>query len=211
MKSDFPSTMIRMLCGLLVLATLSACASLVRPNFTQEVLEIRPGEYRLDPEHVYIHFKIEHLGLSTVVGRFNRSEASLDFNPNNMADMRLEGVIDMASLDMNNPALEKRLLGSDWFDVARYPETSFLTTEVVPTGGNNIAITGDFTLHGVTRSLTLDAVFKGGADNLLTGKYTLGFAATGSFLRSDYGVDAFGGLIADEVFVEIHAEFQRES
>lgn len=211
MKFNFMSTTARLLCGITLLATLSACASVIRPNFSQTLTELRPGQYRLDPEHVYIHFKIEHLGLSTVVGRFNQSNASLDFDPDNLADMHLEGVIDMASLDMNNPSLEKRLAGSDWFDVARYPEATFVTTEVVPSDDNEFAITGDFTLRGVTKPLTLDAVFKGGADNLLTGKYTLGFAATGSFQRSDFGVDAFGGLVADEVFVDIHAEFQKES
>lgn len=210
MKSEYLSTLTRLVCGLMLLATLSACASLVRPNFSQKVTELRPGQYRLDPEHVYIHFKIEHLGLSTVVGRFNQSDASLDFDPDKLAELRLDGVIDMASLDMNNPSLEKRLLGSDWFDVARYPEANFRTTDVLPAGGNRFAIVGNFTLHGVTKPLTLDAVFKGGADNLLTGKYTLGFAASGSFLRSDFGVDAFAGLVADEVFVDIHAEFQKE-
>ena len=57
--------------------------------------------------------------------------------------------------------------------------------------------------------MSLNATFKGGADNLLTGKYTLGFSANGSFLRSDFGIDAFAALVADEVFIEIHAEFQR--
>jgi len=197
--------------GLLLLASISSCASIVRPNFSQEVTELRSGQYRLDPEHAYIHFKIEHLGLSTVVGRFNQSDASLDFDPKRLAEMNLEGVIDMSSLDMNNESLEKRLVGAGWFDVARFPEATFKTISITPSSDNSFAITGDFTLHGVTKPLTLDAIFKGGADNLLTGKYTLGFAATGSFLRSDFGIDAFGALIDDTVWVEIHAEFQKES
>jgi len=211
MKPELIVVSTRLLCGLAMFATLSACANLVRPNFSQEVTELREGQYRLDPEHVYIHFKVEHLGLSTVVGRFNQANASLDFDPDKLEDMRLEGVIDMTSLDMNNASLEKRLSGSNWFDVARYPETLFVTTGVVPGGGNNFAITGDFTLHGVTQPLTMQLTFKGGADNILTGKYTLGFAATGSFSRSDFGIDAFGALVADEIFIEIHAEFQRSA
>jgi len=188
---------------------LSGCASLVRPNFSTVITELRSGQYSLDPEHVYVHFKVEHLGLSTIVGRFNQVDASLDFDPDNIEELQLEGIIDVSSIDLNNEDLESQLLGKAWFDAERFPQASFKTTSLVVGQNQQFEILGDFNLRGVTKPLTLKAVFKGGADNLLTGKYTLGFAATGSISRSDYGIDSFLGLVDDEVFIEIHAEFQR--
>lgn len=189
---------------------LSGCAALITPNYSQELMQLRSGQYRLDPEHTYIHFRIEHLGLSTIVGRFNSADASLDFDPDAMSDLALEGYVDVAAIDVNNRDLEKRLRGREWFDTNRFPHATFQTISVTPTSGNTFSIEGDFTLRGVTRPLLLEATFKGGADNLLTGKYTLGFSAKGNFLRSDFGIDGFGALLADTVYIEINAEFQKE-
>ncbi len=199
-----------LVCSALVMASiLAGCVGLVRPNFTQTLSELRSGEYLLDPDHTYVHFRIEHLGLSTIIGRFNSVKASLDFDPGDIAAMRLDGVVDVSTLDLNNSDLENRLSGGNWFDTARFPEATFETQSVEPGEGNDFVITGAFSLRGITRPMALAATFKGGADNLLTGKYTLGFAATGSFLRSDYGMDGFAALVADEVFIELNAEFQR--
>lgn len=195
--------------ALIIVALLSGCASVVRPNYTQAIGELRKGAYTLDPEHAYLIFRIEHLGLSTVVGRFNSVDASLDFNPDALSELVLEGVIDMASIDMNNEGLEDRLRGSGWLEANRYPEAKFTSVSVEPGDGNSFVLNGEFTLRGITKPVSLLATFKGGADNLLTGLYTLGFEATGSILRSEYGIDSFAALVADEVFIEIHAEFQR--
>ena len=190
-------------------ALLGGCAALVTPNFTTETGELRAGDYALDPDHAYLLFRVEHLGLSMVVGRFDEVDATLDFDPDDLAALRLDGVVDMASIDLDDPDLERRLLGGDWLDAGAHPEARFTTTSVVPGEGGAFVVTGDFTLRGVTLPLELDGRFNGGADNILTGRYTLGFAASGSLSRSAYGIDAFGALIGDEVGIEIHAEFQR--
>lgn len=202
-------TLLRACISALALLCLSACAALVTPNYTRTVVELRPGQYQLDTDHAYVHFKIEHLGLSTIVGRFNKADASLDFDPQALAELKLEGFVDVEAIDLNNRDLEKRLRGRDWFYTERFPQASFSTNTVTPGVDGNFIIEGNFTLRGISKPLVLDARFKGGADNLLTGKYTLGFAATGSFLRSDFGIDGLGGLVADEVFIEINAEFQK--
>lgn len=188
---------------------ITGCASLVRPNYTQSLIELRSGAYSLDPEHAYLNFRIEHLGLSTIVGRFNAMDASLDFDPETLTDLVLDGIVDTASIDVNNTSLENQLRGGDWLDSETYPEARFESVSVEPLEGNSFIINGRFTLRDVTTPLALTATFKGGADNILTGKYTLGFSATGSIRRSDYGIDAFAALVADEVFIEIHGEFQR--
>ena len=202
--SNSPARWLLLLCFVCV-----GCAQIIRPNYSQTLTELRAGEYSLDKQHAYVVFRIGHLGLSTVVGRFNVVDATLDFNPEQLDALRLDGLIDMASVDVNNEDLQKRLRGADWFATEQFPQATFVTREVVPVAGNRFTIIGDITLRGITRQLQLDAQFNGGADNLLTGKYTLGFAATSAINRSDFGMDSFAALVADEVKVEIHAEFQR--
>jgi polyisoprenoid-binding protein YceI len=196
---------------LLFAALLTGCVSVVRPNYTQTLSELRSGDYSLDPEHAYVHFNIEHLGLSTVVGRFNSVDATLNFDPASIEELQLDGVIDVASIDMNNQSLENQLRGSDWLNTQGFPEARFQTKSIIAAQNNDFVIVGEFSLRGITQPMSLNATFKGGADNLLTGKYTLGFSASGSFLRSDFGIDTFAALVADEVFIEIHAEFQKNN
>jgi len=195
--------------GILLVLFLAGCASLIRPNFETEVAKLRAGNYQLDPEHAYVHFRIAHLGLSTIVGRFNTVDAALDFDPAELSKLRLDGTLETASIDMNNASLDERLRGSSWFDATRFPEAVFVTTAVTPGTGNAFKLTGDLTLKGITKPVTFDALFIGGADNLLTGKYTVGFAANAVISRAAYGIDGFAALIGDEVAIEIHAEFQR--
>ena len=194
----------------LACTALSACAGLVRPNYETELAELRAGQYTLDPAHAYLLFKVDHLGLAKVVGRFGEVDATLDFDPGNVAALELDGVVTVASVDTGDESLDRRLAGGDWLDAAAHPEARFTTTAVEPGEGDAFTVIGDFTLRGVTREITLDARFGGGADNLLTGKYTLGFEAEGEISRSAYGIDGFGALVGDAVELEIHAEFQRE-
>ncbi len=195
-----------LLCCILV----SSCASIVRPNYTQNFSELRPGDYALDPDHAYVHFRVGHLGLSTIVGRFNSVAATLDFDPNDITSTQLQGAIAADSIDLNNAELESTLAGASWFNSQLFPDISFVSTAVSTTDNNDLLITGDLTLRGVRKSIELLATFNGGADNILTGKYTLGFTASTTIKRSDFGMDGFAALVADEVRVEMHGEFQKQ-
>jgi len=188
---------------------LSSCANLIRPNYSQELIELRPGAYTLDPEHAYVNFRIGHLGLSSIVGRFNTIAGSLDFNPENITGLSLLGIIESASIDVNNAELEETLQEDAWFDTASFPQITFTSTSVQRVDDNTVNIVGDLTLRGVTKEIVVKTRFNGGADNFLTGKYTLGFSANSTIRRSDYGMDAFAALVADEVEIEMHGEFQR--
>ncbi len=191
--------------------TLGACASIVRPNYSQVLAELRPGDYRLDPEHAYVTFRVDHLGLSKIVGRFNVVAGSLDFDPDNIEQMALQGIIESSSIDVNNEGLEDQLQDSSWFASEQYPQITFTSTSVSQsTEDGALLITGDLNLKGVSKPITLQAQFNGGADNILTGKYTLGFTATTTIQRSDFGMKAFAALIGNEVSVELHGEFQQE-
>jgi polyisoprenoid-binding protein YceI len=118
--------------------------------------------------------------------------------------------VEVASVDSRVPALDEVLRGPGWLDAAAYPRAVFRGTGVEVTGPDTGRITGDLTLRGVTRPVTLAVTFNGGADNLLTGRYTLGFSATATLRRSEFGITNLVPAIGDEVTLEVEAEFLRQ-
>jgi len=197
--------------GIVVAAMyLCGCATLVTSNQVSELSDLRKGQYRIDPRHTTLIFKVSHLGLSTFVGRFNRIDATLDFSPENITDTRLNAVVDMSSVDVNEIGLEDMLKGKKWFNVGQFPEANYSTESVESLTSGTFRFTGNLTFLGVTAPVTLDAVFHGGAHNLLTGRYTLGFSATGSLNRSQFGMEKYTSLVGDEIELEVFAEFIRE-
>ncbi len=200
----------RLTIGLGLALSLAGCGHLLPAhNQTVNPEQLQAGAYRLDPEHAALLLKLDHFGFSQLVGRFNRFEATLDFDPAQPAAARLTVLIDPASIDFNLPKFEEDLRGPDWFDVARFPQARFESRSIAITGEKTGQVTGDLTLHGATTPVTLEVTFNGGADSLLTGRYTLGFAATGTLSRSTFGLGAYAPAVGDEVTLEIHAEFQR--
>jgi polyisoprenoid-binding protein YceI len=198
------------LAGLALLA-LAACGHLIPANNqTLDPARLEGGAYRLDPDHYALLWKVNHLGFAKFVGRFDRVDASLDFDPAAPAAARLEVIVDTASIDSRVPKLDDALRGSGWLDTISFPQAIFRSTGIALTGTNTGRVTGELTLRGVTRPVTLDVTFNGGANDLITGRYTLGFAASGTFKRSEFGVTNYVPAIGDEIELEIHAEFLRQ-
>lgn len=196
--------------ALLVLLTLAGCGYLIPANNqTLDPARLEGGAYRLDPDHTALLWKVNHLGFTLYVGRFDRVEGSLDFDPEAPAASRLQVIVETASIGSVDPELDSDLRGSGWFDAATYPQIVFRSTAIDVTGKNTGRVTGDLTLHGVTRPMTLDVTFNGGATDIITGKYTLGFAATGTLTRPEFGVDDYVPAIGDEVQLELYTEFLR--
>jgi polyisoprenoid-binding protein YceI len=197
--------------GLLFSLLLTGCISLITPQVTPELAALKPGQYRLDSNHAALNFKIQHLGLSTYVGRFNTMAANLDFTPDNMSKASLEAEVDISSIDVNNLKLEQTLQNSTWFDSQQFPKAYFKSHSVTPTTQGAFIFNGILTLHGVSKPISFTAHFHGGADNWMTGKYTLGFSAKASILRSDFGMASYIPIVGDEVELEIYAEFLRQN
>jgi polyisoprenoid-binding protein YceI len=194
---------------LAVAAALAGCASLAKPNVAAGVEALRKGAYALDRQHASLVFKIDHLGFSKYVGRFERFDAGLDFDAAGPETARVEAAIDMNSLDVADDEFAKTLMGPDWFDSARFPQAVFRSTAIERTGETSGRVTGDLTLHGVTRPVSLAVEFNGGADDVIRGAYVVGFSAVGTISRSAFGVDRLKGLIADEVEISVEAEFKK--
>jgi len=191
-------------------ALLVSCDRILTPGFETEVAELRGGGYTLDKDHAALIFKINHLGFSTFIGRFGDFDASLDFDPENIENSSVEVIVNTASIDVNLPEFEEDLRGGSWFDVENYPQAIFRTTEFVESVDEDTFIfRGDLTLLGETAPLDLEISFHGGGRNFLTRKYTLGFSASTTFLRSDHGLDNMVNFgVGDEIDLEIHVEFQ---
>jgi polyisoprenoid-binding protein YceI len=190
---------------------LIACDRVLTPDFETELVEMKSGQYTLDKDHASLLFKINHLGFSSYIGRFNAFDASLDFDPENIQNSSLEVIIDMSSIDVNNPEFAEDLRGKDWLSVEQFPQAVFKTTRYVEsTGENSFIFAGDLTFHGVTAPVALNVNFHGGGRNFLTRKNTLGFSADTTFKRSVFGADnlvSFG--VGDDIALEIHVEFQQ--
>lgn len=189
---------------------LSGCAYLLTPSVETEILQLRKGQYQLDPSHTSVLFKVSHLNLSTYIGRFNQMDASLDFDPDKLTQTNLQATVSTSSVDVNNKSLEDSLRGDTWFDSERFPQATFKTISVEALEkANEFLFNAEMTLKGITKPIQFKATFHGGANNLLTGYYTIGFSATGSIKRSEFGIDEYIPMVGDNVDIEIYAEFQK--
>ncbi|MFI4966356.1 MAG: YceI family protein [Caulobacterales bacterium] len=173
------------------------------------------GAYVMDKAHTSVTFRVSHLGFSRYTARFATVDGKLKFNPAAPAAMAVEATIDPQSLVLNTPpaGFHDQLMGKSFFDAARYPAITFKSTKVQPTGANTAKVTGDFTLHGVTKPVTLDVTYNGGwAANAMDGA-RIGFSAHGVLKRSafgmGFGVPAAGSTlgVGDDVEVMIETEF----
>ncbi|HAT26040.1 MAG TPA: polyisoprenoid-binding protein [Gammaproteobacteria bacterium] len=188
---------------------LVSCDRLLTPDFDTEITELRAGQYTIDSDHASVLWKINHLGFSTFIGRFNDIEASLDFDPENIENSSVEVIINTTGLDINNPEFAEELRGSNWFDVENFPQAVYRTTSFLESNENTFVFEGELTLLGVTAPVTLNVVFNGGGRNFLTRKYTLGFSGSANFQRSVFGLSRFTSFgVGDDINLEIHIEFQ---
>lgn len=199
-------------------ALILSCA-LALPARGQDLPAPVAGAYTLDLGHSRLLFKVNHLGFSTYIAPFTDFTAALAFDPQNPQAMTITATVKIASLTTHypDPALDfdAVLTGADFLDAAQFPEASFTSTAVTPTGANTADVTGDLTIHGLTRPVTLQVSYNGGWGNmpLDPAGARIGFSARGSFKRSEFGV-GFGvpapGTtlgVGDEVTLEIEAEF----
>ncbi len=196
--------------ALFLCAGCAVLAPVFAPKANADPAALRAGNYSLDPAHASLLFKIDHLGFSTYVGRFNSFDISLDFDENEPAAARVEAVIDMTSLDVANDDFANTLTGSNWFNTNQFPEALFQSTAITVTGENRGVMAGELTLHGVTQPVTLDVAFNGGGNDRLRGAYVIGLSATSEISRRAFGVDRFDGIVGDQVKIEIEAEFLRQ-
>lgn len=181
--------------------------------------EAPAGVYTMDLDHTSVVFRVPHMGLSHYTARFTKAEGQLTFDPANPAAQSVTATIDAGSLATAYPGAAKldfdAQIEKEFLDTAKYPQITFKSTKVEPTG-ETARVTGDLTLHGVTRPVVLEVTYNGGyKGGGMDPNPRIGFSARGTFKRSDFGIafgipapgSAFG--VGDDVEVIIETEFTR--
>ncbi|MFC3679279.1 YceI family protein [Bacterioplanoides pacificum] len=167
--------------------------------------------YTIDTKgaHAFVQFKIQHLGYSWLLGRFNTFEGEFEYDAAAPEKSEIEVTIDTASIDSNHAERDKHLKGSDFLNVSKFPQSSFKSTGFKSTGDGEGVISGDFTLHGVTKNISFPVQLIGeGKDPW--GGYRAGFSGTTTLKLSDYGIDYNLGPASTHVEIELHIEGIRQ-
>ena len=170
---------------------------------------ISPGEYELDENHAYLSFSYSHLGLSYPELQFGTFDAVLHLNGNNMGDSQVSITIDAASIVSAAAPLDEVLRGADFFDVANHPEITFTSTGYSETTENAGVLSGDLSVAGVSKPVLLDVTINQAEMNQRTRREMIGFTATGSVNRSDFGLIKYDQMVGDELSINVQAEFQK--
>ena len=179
------------------------------------------GAYVMDKAHTSVTFRVSHLGFSHYTSRFATVDGRLKFDPARPAAMSVEATIDPQSLALNAPpaGFHDQLMGTSFFDAAKFKAITFQSTAVAVTGKNTAKVTGNLTLHGVTKPVTLDVTYNGGypPNAMDPGGARVGFSAHGVLKRSafgmGFGVPAPGSNmgVGDDVEVLIETEFSSKA
>ncbi len=172
-----------------------------------------PVAYDVDPSHAQILFSYDHLGFSTTWGMFSGFEGEILFDRDDPANSSVTVALPITSMFTGWEARFDHFMDADFFDAsadAAEPEmVTFRSTAIEVTGEETALITGDLTLNGITREVVLDTVLNKAAEHPMENKPWLGFDATTTLLRSDFGVGAFAPMVSDEVEVQISIEAGR--
>ncbi|MCC7304689.1 MAG: polyisoprenoid-binding protein [Alphaproteobacteria bacterium] len=162
--------------------------------------------FLLDKPHTQILFFVDHLGFSKSSGEFLDYEGTIQFNEAEPAKSSVDVTIKTDSLDMGDATWDEHMKAAKYFNVAQFPTMTFKSTNVEVTGEKAANITGDLTLLGVTKPVTLAVVQHNMGKHPMSGKAATGFSATGKLKRSDFGMSEGIPFVGDEVEIRIEAE-----
>lgn len=168
--------------------------------------------YKVDPDHTNVAFRVRHL-FTAVQGRFDRFEGTIDFDPAKPEETKVEGWIDAKSINTNVQERDKHLRSDDFFDVAKYPKITFVSSKPpqIDASKKSGKLEGVLTIHGVEKPVVLDVTYLGAAKDPW-GNLRAGFSARTTINRKDFGLswnetlETGGLLVGDEVQIEIDAE-----
>lgn len=165
--------------------------------------------WKNDPPHSQLGFTVTHLGINDVSGTFNDFDVKVNASKPDFSDASFELTAKTASIDTRVEARNNHLKSADFFDVEKYPTLTFKSTGLKSVGNNQYKLSGDLTIHGVTKPVTMDLFYKGTVENPMSKKQTAGFQLTGVIKRSDFGIgEKFPApMISDEVRIKADGEF----
>ena len=166
-----------------------------------------------DKAHSSLGFTITHLGISDISGTFKNFEVSVNSSKDDFSDAVFELTADVASINTAIEMRDNHLKSADFFDAEKFPKLTFKSTSLKPAGKDRYKLTGDLTLHGITRPVTMDLWYRGTVTNPMSKAATSGFQVSGVIKRSDFGIGAgfSAPMLSDEVKIKADGEFTKKS
>jgi polyisoprenoid-binding protein YceI len=165
-----------------------------------------PVTYQLDPGHTMVLFSWNHFGFSNPTADIGITQGTVVFDQKNPSKSTIDVTMPLSALDTHVPALDKHLKEADFFDADKFPTITFKSTSVQLLSGNHYKVIGDLTVHGVTKPVTLNATLNQVGEHPMTKAQSIGFDASGTLKRSDFGVGAYVPKVSDEIKLHITTE-----
>ncbi|KQE90131.1 YceI family protein [Acinetobacter lactucae] len=165
-----------------------------------------PVDYKIDPTHTATVFSWNHFGFSTPSANFSDIQGVIKVDNAKPANSSVNVTIPLSSVNTNVPALDKEFQEEAWFNTAKYPNITFKSTKVETKDKKHFKITGDLTVKGVTKPVVLDAVLNKQGEHPMAKVPAIGFNATTSFKRSDFGLGNYVPNVGDKITVNITTE-----
>jgi polyisoprenoid-binding protein YceI len=168
--------------------------------------------WNIDPAHSSVEFTVRHMMVTTVRGNFGDFSGKLDFDPERPEQASVEAVIQAASINTGTADRDAHLRSADFFEVEKFPTLTFKSTRVDAKDPMQAKVHGDLTMHGITRPVTLDVAFLGQQKNPFTGMPTVGFEASVTINREDFGLtwnqalEAGGVLVSKDVKISLDVQ-----
>ena len=166
--------------------------------------------WHLDPPHSAAQFSVRHMGISTVRGTFTKVSGDVAYSASDPAKSSLDVTIDANSVDTRVEMRDNDLRGPHFFDVAKFPAITFKSKRVESAGAGKLKVTGDLTIHGVTKEVVLDVDGPTPPMKDPKGNLRLGASATTKVNRMDFGVGTMPGMIGEEVTIVIDVELVKQ-
>ena len=174
-------------------------------------INAQEAKWAFDKSHSKIQFDVAHMVISEVSGQFQEYEGTVIASKEDFSDAKIDFSIDVKSIDTDDEKRDGHLKTPDFFDVAKYPKITFKSKSMKKTGKNQYKLTGDYTMHGVTKEITLDVKY-GGTVKDPYGNIKAGFKITGIINRTDFGLkynsvmDTGGMMLGEEITITCRVE-----
>lgn len=185
---------------------LLACTAFVTAQNAKPMVAAKAQVYSFDVRHTQIYFTVNHLGFSNSTALLSLKEGSLTLDQANMSNSKADVTIDVASLQFGDKTWNEHMADKKFFNSSAFPTMKFVSTKVEMSSATGGKLTGNLTMLGVSKPVTLDFTVNKIDANPMSKKPYAGFSATGSLKRSDFGMSAYLPSIGDEVKIRIEAE-----
>ncbi|MBN3560806.1 YceI family protein [Aliamphritea spongicola] len=192
------------------LKSLLTASALTAAMITAPLSQAAPVGYDIDMSHTNVLFDVNHLGLSTMIGRFGDVAGTLMFDEDNIENSTVSVTVQTASINTFHEKRDDHLRSPDFFNTLEFPEMTFNSTSVTKLDANTAQLKGELTLLGVTQPVTLDLTVNKVGPHPFNKKQVAGFTATGTIKRSDFGMKYGAPMIGDDIALRLELEGIRQ-